>query len=94
MRSCWLVPGDILDRASCSWEERMENDGPVFSVDVSHLWYGRMYWTYIQKLEKDPCRAAGRFIYDRDLCGRIQHRVAVETLRYVSLGLQQLSSEL
>ena len=66
----------------------------IVIVDVPDLWYGSMYRTYIQKYQKDPGSISGRSVHDRDLCSGIWHRNAVETLRYVSLGLQRESPEL
>ena len=58
----------------------MENDGTVFFVDVSHIWYGCLYRSTIQISEKDSCHIAGEPVYDGNLCGRIQYGTPPETL--------------
>ena len=49
---CRLVYGDFMDRAACFWEEGLLYDRAVVPVDVSNLWYGSLYRSFVQVFEK------------------------------------------
>ena len=75
-----LVSGNSLDRTACVGQQGVENDGAVFSLDVSHLWHGRLYWPFVTAFEENSHYLPGRDLHDWNFCRRIRNRYVFETL--------------
>lgn len=54
--------------------------GAVFSLDVSHLWHGRLYWPFVTAFEENSHYLPGRDLHDWNFCRRIRNRYVFETL--------------
>lgn len=80
VRSCRLVSGNLLDRDPFCRKKGVEDDGAVLTVDVSDLWNGCLYRSFIHPSEKNTCGFPGESVYDRYFCGGIRYRTFAEAL--------------
>lgn len=78
MRTYGLVPGDFLDRALLLSAKADETGGPLFHLDVSHLWNGGLFLSSVKTFEKQMRMGPGPRLYGQYFCGRIYHRKSVE----------------
>lgn len=91
---CRLVYGNFMDRAACCGEKGLSSDRAVVPVDVSNLWDGSLYRSFVQALEKLSRLCEGKYLYGRNFCSRTGQREHSQTFSCMSLGLQQKPCQL